>query len=234
MKLNYGSIQGSVHRKLDYNNQDAVHIYQTNELTIGIVADGCGSGSNSEVGAQLGVKKLTKIIRDKIEQNLDWKKNLKEEMQSYSKKIADLHDISTPGFVQDYLLYTLVGFVLCKDQITLFSYGDGVIVINDDIQIIDQHNKPKYLNNELRNSEGGEFSFQEFECQGQRILIGSDGVEDLIEGINKGEIPEYSTFNEFMNDETNYTNPIKLPKLLQKYSRSGVLRDDCTLILLRE
>lgn len=234
MKIGYGTIQGSAHRKLDYNNQDAVLIFEAEDLLIGIVADGCGSGSNSEVGAQLGVKRITKIIYEKIKSNVDWKKNLKPEMQNYAKTLAELHDVNLAEFVRDYLLFTLVGFVKYEDNITLFSYGDGVIVIDDNISIIDQNNRPKYLNNELKNGEGADFQFQEFKYEGQKILIGSDGVEDIIDGINKKTIVEYSKFNDFISDEFNYSNPIQIPKFLQKYSKSNILKDDCTLIMIKE
>ena len=234
LKIGSGTIQGASHRKLDYNNQDAVLIVEYENLTIGIVADGCGSGSNSEVGAQLAVKKLAKIINEKIKLNSDWKVDLKEEMQSYSKKIAELHDDDISQFVRNFLLYTLIGFVKNGDKITLFSYGDGVIVIDDEIQIIDQNNKPKYLNNELIHSDEGDFVFQELKYTDQKILVGSDGVEDIIDGIRKGKINDYSDFNEFMKDEKNYTNPIQVPKFLQKYSKNGILLDDCTLIMIKE
>jgi len=234
MKIGYGTIQGSAHRKLDYNNQDAVLVFETDELLIGLVADGCGSGANSEVGAQLAVKRVAKIIDEKIKLKSDWKTDLKKDLQAYSRTIAHLHDTSVSHFVKDYLLYTLVGFVKYRDRITVFSCGDGVIVIDDNIQIIDQNNQPKYLNNELNNSQGAEFQFQEFKYEGQKILIGSDGVEDIIAGIDNKLIPEYLSFNDLMCDEANYYNPVQLPKLLQKYSKKNVLVDDCTLIMLKE
>ena len=68
----------------------------------------------------------------------------------------------------------------------------------------------------------------------QTILIGSDGVEDLIEAINKGLIEEYRDLQEFIRDEKNFSDPIHIPKFLKKYSRNGILRDDCTLIILKK
>lgn len=232
MKIGYATIQGASHRKLEYNNQDAVLVQESDDAIIGIVADGCGSGAYSEVGSQLGVKKLAKIIAEKLEAGEDWRTNLKAEMQAYAKALVEMHDWNAPAFVKDYLLFTLVGFVKVKDDLTLFSYGDGVLVVDGAMTIIDQNNRPKYLNNELKGAEGGDFSFQELKYTGQKILVGSDGVEDILDGINSREIQEYESFTEFMNDEANYTNPIHLPKFLQKYARAGVLKDDCSLIML--
>ncbi len=234
MRIGYGTIQGAAHRNLDYNNQDAAFVFESGNVLIGVIADGCGSGTNSEVGAQLAVKRITKIIFEKIESKIDWKNNLKPEMQFYAKTLAELHGSNIAEFVKDYLLFTLVGFVKIEAQLTLFSCGDGVIVIDDDILIIDQDNRPKYLNNELMNAEGADFEFQDFEYSGQNILIGSDGVEDIIKGIDKKEITEYYEFNDFISDEANYINPIQISKFLQKYSKSGILKDDCTLIMIKE
>ena len=44
MKIGFGTIQGFTHRQLDYNNQDAVLVMENDNYTIGVIADGCGSG----------------------------------------------------------------------------------------------------------------------------------------------------------------------------------------------
>lgn len=41
------SVIGSSHYKFFYNNQDSYNFYQDKYCIIGVVADGCGSGSNS-------------------------------------------------------------------------------------------------------------------------------------------------------------------------------------------
>jgi len=233
MNIGYGTTQGFTHRNLDYNNQDAVITMEDKGCTIGIVADGCGSGSNSEVGAQLGVKFILKFILNKLQINQNWQINLKNEIQNYSRGITELHLGSLNNFVKDHLLYTIIGFVKEGGKLTIFSCGDGVIIIDNETTIINQDNRPKYVNNELLGEEGGEFVFQELRYTGQSILIGSDGVEDIIEGIRKGEITDYSSITDFIEDISNYNNPIKIPKFLQSYSRNGVLRDDCTLIMLK-
>ena len=64
-RTGYATTPGYTHRKLDYNNQDAVLLVEHENYTIGIIADGCGSGANSEVGAQLAVKYLAKLISEK-------------------------------------------------------------------------------------------------------------------------------------------------------------------------
>ena len=50
-----------------------------------------------------------------------------------------------------------------NNKVTLFSYGDGVIIIDDQIKIINQDNRPKYVNNELIGNEGGQFIYEEID-----------------------------------------------------------------------
>ncbi len=233
MKIAYATIAGSTHRTLYYNSQDAVEIVQTPNYTIGIVADGCGSGSNSEVGAQLGVKFLAKYIQECITNEREWKNEMASKMHTYTEKLIHLHTKDSKRFTKNYLLYTLIGFVLEYDRITLFSCGDGVFVINDNIKIINQNNRPKYLNNGFLGKDGGSFEFTELKYTKQKIIVATDGFEDLVQAINNKEISEYESVNELLEDEQNFDNPIQLPKLLAKYADKGILKDDCTLIMLK-
>jgi hypothetical protein len=207
-------------------------VSENEKYNIGLVADGCGSGSNSEVGAQLGLKYLSRKIIEQIDSN--WQINLKEDLQNYSKQIANLHSDNPKAFIENFLLYTIIGFVERNNKVTLFSYGDGVIIIDDQIKIINQDNRPKYVNNELIGNEGGQFIYEEISLNKQTIIIGSDGIEDFLEGINKGEIEEYENLTAFIRDENNFNNPIHIPKLLRKYSRKGILKDDCSLIIIKK
>jgi hypothetical protein len=232
MKIGYGSIQGFTHRNLEYNNQDFVLVEENEEYSMGLIADGCGSGSNSEVGAQLGLKYLMKRISERI--NSSWQGNLKEDLQKYSNQLAGLHSDNPKKFIKNFLLYTVIGFVERNGVLTILSFGDGVIVVDDKVEIIDQNNRPRYINNELIGNEGGQFVFDQINFDGQTVMIGSDGVEDLIEGLNKGLIDEYENLEEFMKDECNFTNPVHIPKLLKKYATKGILKDDCTLMIIKQ
>lgn len=232
MKIGFGSIQGYTHKKLEYNNQDFVLVNEEENYTLGLIADGCGSGSNSEVGAQLGLYYITKFIKENNQ--IDWKANLKSKLIKYSQNLANLHSENSKEFTKNFLLYTIIGFFIQEDILTIFSCGDGVIIVDDNIQIIDQNNQPKYINNELIRGETVDFNFQELTYTHQTIILGSDGLVDLMEGINSGMIDEYTSFEEFIGDERNFTNPIQLPKLLQKYSHKGILKDDCSIIMMKK
>lgn len=232
MKIAYGSIAGSVHKKLEYNNQDFVLVTQNDKMTIGLIADGCGSGSNSEVGAQLSLNFILKWLNENIDRD-DWKARIKTELQNYSIELAERHSTEPEHFIMNYLLYTVVGVIVKENIATVFSCGDGAIIKDDELIIIDQNNKPKYINNELIGNEGGDFEFYEFDLNDQLLVLGSDGLVDLIEGMAKGFIDEYQTLEEFIKDDRHFSNPVFLPKLLQKYSNTGILKDDCSTIMLK-
>ncbi|WP_250631271.1 protein phosphatase 2C domain-containing protein [Rhodoflexus caldus] len=71
------SVIGSSHYKLYYNNQDSYSFYQDRTCILGVVADGCGSGSNSEVGAKLGVDFVVNFCKKNFSRN-PFDKNLLE------------------------------------------------------------------------------------------------------------------------------------------------------------
>lgn len=229
MNIAYASIVGSTHRALEYNNQDFVLVKSIADIQICLVADGCGSGSNSEVGAQLALNFIAKTI---VENN-NWQKNLMERLNDYSQNLAEMHSDDSQTFIKNFLLYTIVGCVVRDEKIILFSCGDGVILINENLNVIDQDNRPRYLNNSLISNTSAQIEFQQVDLNTHSILIGTDGVEDLINGIESEKVNEYSSLTELINDEFILSNPVRLPKLLQKYSRKGILKDDCSLVIIK-
>jgi hypothetical protein len=88
---------------MDYNNQYFVLVVDNEYFTIGLVADGNGSGSNSGVGAQLGLNFIAKKIIAYID--LDWKTTLKADIQAYSKDLASWYSSSLKDFIHNFLLY---------------------------------------------------------------------------------------------------------------------------------
>ncbi len=231
MKIGYATIQGYTHRKLEYNNQDSVGVFQYENCKIGIITDGCGSAPHSEVGAQLAIPFIARFIKDNIEG--DWKSRLKPALLDYASKLAELHSNHPEEFIRNFLLYTIVGFVEVNHQITIFTAGDGVVIFDGKVNVIDQQNRPKYINNELLGKPSGDFSFQDFPVRENRIILGSDGLEDLLEAIAENKIEEYSDRLDFEKDDTLYDHPIALPKLLQKYARNGIIKDDCSIIMIQ-
>ena len=90
-----GSVAGARHAKTGKNNQDAFIWRQTDDLVIAIVADGCGSGRFSEIGAQIGarlfINRLMKAMNHNhsIEPSLELSRQLTlEDLESLILKTA--------------------------------------------------------------------------------------------------------------------------------------------------
>src|SRR5690606_22784578 len=56
------SVIGREHARAGRNNQDAFSLLAQGEVLAAVVADGCGSGAHSEVGAQLGARCVAQAV----------------------------------------------------------------------------------------------------------------------------------------------------------------------------
>src|SRR4051812_18994859 len=57
--VSVASLIGREHVRLHRNNQDAAAVRIRGDVTVAVVADGCGEGAKSEVGATLAAEFLT-------------------------------------------------------------------------------------------------------------------------------------------------------------------------------
>lgn len=144
--LCYGAtVPGHKHIKELRNNQDGYSIMRSDHLIVGVVTDGCTTSkkySNNEVGAKLFPSLITKVIADRIADNEEsvitqrfW--NLvSQDVLAKISTIADMLPGKKSENIKDYLLFTIVGFVVYENTVILFNCGDGVYGINDNLQII--------------------------------------------------------------------------------------------------
>ena len=156
-----GSVTGSAHREKGINNQDAaMHLQMTTSgasYQCGAVFDGCtyrkdGKRSHNEVGAIL----LASFFRSEIPLILaahtpigDVPAVLYQRALGYLGSIARATAVGTPDsfwdFVRTHLFCTVLGFVTDGNELIAFSAGDGLIIANDGIVLIDQDDRPHYL-----------------------------------------------------------------------------------------
>lgn len=146
--------QGWLHKLDSINNQDAVSISIGNDIIIGIICDGCtsthdklqDSSSNNEIGSKLTgrifIHDIHKIITNKgIEDPHLFIKELSENvLQRLQQLVTTFCDEDTDDkelFIFDLLTTTILGFVVTKDKYIIFSSGDGIIGINNDIKILE-------------------------------------------------------------------------------------------------
>ena len=153
-----GLVPGSAHKRKNFNNQDAYVLHEVQiggtAYLFGAVFDGCtgGKGSRTEVGAVL----LSRFFRSEIPLILSAHTPIQEVPATlYQRSVGyfgaivrstvtgDAEEMWT--FVQNHLLCTVVGFITDGATLVVFSAGDGVIVHNENVIVIEQDDKPTYL-----------------------------------------------------------------------------------------
>lgn len=156
--LKAGSIPGKDHLFRQANCQDkyrwASFEFEGKLYQAGIICDGCGSAEQSEVGAALlaefEVAELERLINRGISLE-DLPQELYQSSLTFLKALSCLivgkkacTEKSTE-FVGRYLLATVLGFVMNEEQTLVFAAGDGLIIINDQVENRDEDNRPSYL-----------------------------------------------------------------------------------------
>lgn len=252
-----GSWIGRDHRLAGRNNQDGWTIVQEDDVTIGVLADGCGSGVRSEVGSLVGVRVLAQAIRTSYfegrHREVNWPR-----VQQYALSQLDVLARSMGGayrkVIEEYFLFTLVGFVIDQNRAVFFTLGDGTVIINDESIEIGPYpdNAPPYLGYCLIQDEVdvdpallqlqvvGSLAVEDLES----FLIATDGIDDFI-AREQAAVPGLSTqvgpLNQFYEEDRYFANPELISRRLKLIGRDwpvnqpqpGLLHDDTTLIVGR-
>jgi hypothetical protein len=229
------SITGSSHQKLYYNNQDAYHFYQDDHLIVGVVADGCGGGSDSEVGARLGVNFVVNFCRKHFTHAPFEVNILKNGLVDFLKQVVKNQQTSEElEFIENYLFFTLFGFIVQKDQTTIFHSGDGVYLLNDKEVVIDQLNRPNYIAKTLISGAAEIGTESIATAQLDRLLVATDGLLHLKQPFAQQEnLGGITQISDFFDNSDFFEDIIALPKYLTELATKRILRDDTTMILLK-
>ena len=152
-----GIVSGRGHLLFGINCQDSLRhaSFEVNgeEFHVGFVCDGCGEGERSEVGANLASGFLTHRTEILIKSGMkieNISKKLFFDLIFFLQSIMNNYDIGgnsqdvKVSFIKNNLLFTVFGYVIGHEETTIFSMGDGIILINDDLDIKDQQNRPLY------------------------------------------------------------------------------------------
>lgn len=243
----FGSIIGRNHVLAGKNNQDAYGITSNEKFMIAVVCDGCGSGKHSEVGAKLGARLVVNAIADLLNQNLaiseaEFWNTVKINLLQKLKDLVTLID-SDMEFVNDHLLFTIVGTVITDLETVTFSMGDGAIAINGELTQIPAYpnNAPPYLAYGLYKPDAIDFEIRDRlpTSELKSLLIATDGIDDLI---------KVEDIHQFWQSDHYFRNPDAIRRKLamlnreetkpdwqkrELIKRSGVLSDDTTLVVIR-
>lgn len=243
--LAVGSTIGRDHRLVPKNCQDAFYVNSRGPYTVCIVADGCGSGTHSEVGAHIGARLVGEAIlaeRGRVGSisEIRWDRVLTDVTSSLNVLARQMGE-SLSVVVNDYLLFTIVGVVMDSAEARFFNLGDGVVLIND--QQIElgpfPGNQPPYLaynlvGSTLLSDDSDALGFQKVAtvplAELNYFLIGTDGVLDLIRATGKskpGSDDEVLPIQLFADDKC-FTNEVLLSRRLQLVARDWHRRDPGT------
>ena len=254
-----GSGIGRDHRLAGRNNQDSWTILQEDGLTIGVLADGCGTGAKSEVGSQLGVQILARSIHDSYfegkRREVSWPR-VQQRTLSQMDALARSMGGHYRKVVETYFLFTLIGFVIDQDRAVFFTLGDGTVVIND--QSIDlgtfAGNAPPYLGYCLIQDEYEvaidpallhlqvvcDIGLEDLES----FLIATDGIDDFVartDATVPGLSESVGPLDQFYRQDKYFANAELVSRRLKLIGRDwhkdhlqpGLLHDDTTLIVGR-
>ena len=157
IRVRCGSVIGEGHIQKHFNNQDAymsgMFEFENKRYFFGAVFDGCTGkkGSHTEVGANLLASWLRSEIPFLISAHIPMEEipqTIYDRTVAYMGSIARLSVSSGPAemseYVQRYLFCTIIGFIMDEEEIITFAAGDGLIVWNDNVTVIDQNNAPLY------------------------------------------------------------------------------------------
>lgn len=204
-RVQSGIVTGRSHVLAGKNCQDNVKVIvnkDENPYIVGCIADGCGTGKYSEAGSRLAVEYAvresirllsTGINLESIPQLLYW--NLVDMLNTFISLYHFKSEGDKAKFIEDHLLFTLIGFIITDEGVIIFASGDGVIVVNNDIHIRDENNSPLYLAYHLVKREmlvgtatelPNCFDLYEIPADSlERLLIGSDAWFDELEVLNE-------------------------------------------------
>ena len=257
-----GSIAGTAHTKPNspgyINNQDAFAFGTHENISYGIVCDGCSSTKHSEVGAQIAVKifgnSLTHLLKY-YGDNYNYLSITEFYYDNFVNSIVRvIHGMNLNNnfkdVVMDYFLFTSVFFVIFPEKTYICSVGDGVYAVNGEITKIEakEKNIPQYLgygfiNKDFRPS----LNIVETPTESiNTLMIGSDGVNDLIDAETKiipmsGEV--VGNISQFWDNPKMFSNADMVRRRLAVINHSvykddhfvpGLLPDDTTMVVWRK
>lgn len=229
------------------------------DVTVVIVADGCGSQKYSEVGALVGVNVVANTVLNfglGLKQLQSWndvRYSLIEQLRIMFRVVAYGDEGPTPektwaAFVLDHLLFTIVGALITPETTTFFGIGDGVIIANGEDVLTEKPagNAPSYLAYALLNSSTNtriEIHREMPTVELEHFLLGSDGLLDLRKAA-EAPVPNgagiVGPLSQFWTEDRFFKNPDMVRRRLRLINggvdagpKDGLLTDDTTLVVGR-
>ena len=227
IQIRTGQVIGRDHMARNANGQDAMAVRTVGTWTVGVVCDGCGSGAYAEVGARLAAQYLADTAARllAVEGNPACLPDMlyRDLIRFLRGLVAFAAPIHPPRYVQDNLLFTVVGVIASADGGVIFSAGDGLVVIDSMFEEIDQNNRPAYpayhlVSNLLEDKEPLPTTFTTYQVPSDwnRLAVATDGFEVAL-----------------MSDVWGIAHPRGLQRRMNVWSdKERRFHDDATIIAL--
>jgi hypothetical protein len=197
LQAQFASVCGARHRLAARNRQDAALATTDGAAAIAVVCDGCGSMPNSEVGAQLGVSMWTAAVSATLAQRKDigdrrfWLQASQHVLGAMRAVVTALcgDNTDTRPWIVDHLLFTAMIAVVCDDQVSVWTIGDGLYAIDGVVTIVTAaDNAPAYLAYELlADSDRKPLDQARLKTvtitNSGFVAVATDGVRDLPQGL---------------------------------------------------
>lgn len=152
--VNSAVIIGNEHERTKRNRQDFCGYFLPAETGRrrygGVICDGCSAGIYSEVGAALIGTLILNLIKAGDIAKPDvfsgyFEDNISRFIQHLVRSIKVSSEKDKINLIHHFLLTTFIFVVIEEERIVIGRSGDGVIIINHDVNIIDQQGKPHYI-----------------------------------------------------------------------------------------
>lgn len=244
---------GHYHTYKGANCQDAADFFVADDIVCGIGCDGCGEGSHSEVGARIictfGLSEVSRLHQ----MGFTAEQILHDLFRSIVRFIEmQVFHIAGPAcysndqiayYIKHHWLATVMGFIIQenKDGI-IFSCGDGIYGLDDDLIIIDQDNTPKYIAYQaLKDPESVGVSIENIPVQFikhkfdaetvRQLFISSDGFEqhsDQKIALSRQRDPDLPL--SLQGQQWGKKGQFGLKKWMNSRYDRGYFEDDCFII----
>lgn len=249
--INAATIVGRDHELSKKNRQDFQLSYQSQNLIVGVVCDGCGESLYSEVGASLIGTYIVNFFRYSIASSSQFydvqffspshlKFSLETKLTDFIASLQtqllfkESEKSEKINFLDEFMLCTSLFCVLTNEIVIVGRCGDGVVVINDNVEfdnnLSDKDNKgPEYIAYKVVPKEAlkttpsslGFFQIDSFhEKDVNSIIIGSDGIQPILD--------------KNLMSEMYGTKKRKLQRKFNLWQEEKLFADDATCIVVEK
>lgn len=258
-----GTVAGRTHALAGRASQDAHAIRREKDRLVAVVADGCGSGEQSEVGACVGASVVvTSVLRAieeglSLEQESTWRAVRAQSVEAIRATAramgGDLEEV-----VKRCFLFTVVGLAIAGERAAVFAAGDGLVAVNGEAMRLGPFpgNAPPYLGHALLSGNPGAQSdivvVRSLPAgEVESVLLATDGADEWA-GLENKRLPgtqeHVGRLRSLWEDDRYFDHPDALRRKLWRMNRpvakpvweerrmereTGLLEDDTTIVVVR-